>query len=284
MTRTQPVLWMGGLLGLGVLALASTSKNRQTVEKAVETAVDDTLDWVKRIVNRTSRHEGTYDSLNLNTDQAGLSFGRLQWSQRTGALGKLLREMHLADPDRFEGIFGPSWSRLLEVTGRGSLEPIDGAVLWSEPWIARFKAAGQVPAFQQVQDRLAAGGEYMHGAIQAARTLGVTSERALSITYDTSVQQGPGAAQSIALTVRRQLEGKTVSTRQLLTQYIQQAAAPFRANQNPGLHKRHPRLTWRQIGNEWHVFAGTVDLYLNIITRRTRLLNAGDLSDTTLSV
>jgi len=134
----------------------------------MEEAVEEGADWIKRIVDRTSKHEGTYDSLNLNSDNAGLSFGRLQWSQRTKALGNLLGEMHLADPTRFEAIFGSSWRRLLEVTKVGSLEPIDGAVLWTEPWVSRFKAAGREPIFRQVQDRLASGCQYMAAAIAAA--------------------------------------------------------------------------------------------------------------------
>lgn len=278
MTRQTTLFLAGGVIGM--VALVSASNGGETVTHTL----DATRDWLKRIVDRTSRHEGTYDSLNLNSDQAGLSFGRLQWSQRTGALGKLLQEFHVAHPARFEAIFGKSWRTLLEQTGRGSLDPIDGSVLWMEPWVSRFKAAGREPLFQQVQDRLAAGGEYMTGAIRAAKTLGLTTERVLSITYDTSVQQGPGAAQSIALSVRKQLAGRTVNTQQLLTHYIQQAAAPFRATQNPGQHRQHPRLAWRPVGAEWHVFAGSVDLYLNIITRRTHLLKAGELSDTLLSV
>ena len=134
----------------------------------MEDAVEEGVDWIKRIVDRTSKHEGTYDSLNLNAGPAGLSFGRLQWSQRTKALGNLLGEIHLADPARFDAIFGHGWRRLLEETKKGSLEPIDGAVLWTEPWVSRFKAAGREPIFRQVQDRLASGCQYMAAAIAAA--------------------------------------------------------------------------------------------------------------------
>ena len=280
MSDSAPWLLLGGVVGLGLLAAGSTDSGRQ----ALSTAADEGLDLLRRIVDRTSKHEGTYDSLNLNTDQAGLSFGRLQWSQRTGALGNLLGEFYLASPQLFVTTFGPDWRPLLDVTRKGSLEPVGGAVLWTSPWIERFKQAGQVQVFREVQDRLALGGDYMKAAIEAARTLGVVTERALSITYDTSVQQGAGAARKIASTVRAQLQGQTLTQRAILERYIQVAAAPFRSVQNPGQHSRHPRLEWRVVGTEWHVFAGSIDLYLNIIRRRTGLLNAPGLSDSTASV
>ena len=280
MSNSAPWLLLGGVVGLGLLAAGSTDSGRQ----ALSHAADEGLELLRRIVDRTSKHEGTYDSLNLNTDQAGLSFGRLQWSQRTGALGNLLGELYLASPQLFVTTFGPDWRPLLDVTRKGSLEPVGGAVLWTSPWIQRFKQAGQVQVFRDVQDRLALGGDYMKAAIEAARTLGVVTERALSITYDTSVQQGAGAARKIASTVRAQLQGQTLTQRAILERFIQVAAAPFRSIQNPGQHSRHPRLEWRVVGTEWHVFAGSTDLYLNIIRRRTGLLNAPGLSDSTASV
>lgn len=291
MSQNQGLLWLSGLFGLGLLAAASSPRGRRTVEDAVEKVeetvaevVEEGVDWIKRIVDRTSKHEGTYDSLNLNTDKAGLSFGRIQWSQRTGALGKLLSELYLTDPPRFESTFGSSWQKLLDVTRVGSLEPLNGAVLWAEPWVARFKAAGRDPVFQKVQDRLAMHGEYIAAAIVTAKILGVSTERAISIAYDTSVQQGSETAKIIARKVQTQLQGQTLPAKHVLERYVETAAAPFRTVQQPGRHSRSPDLEWRAVGSEWHVFAGKVDLFTNILSRRMRLLNDRTLSDTTITV
>ena len=45
-----------------------------------------------RVLARVSKHEGRHDSLNLNYDGAGLSFGIIQWAQKPGSLGVLLAE------------------------------------------------------------------------------------------------------------------------------------------------------------------------------------------------
>jgi hypothetical protein len=141
-----------------------------------------------------------------------------------------------------------------------------------------------MPVWQAVQDRLAMNGEYMAAAIVAAKTLGVTTERGISITYDTAVQQGPGAVKQIARQTARGLEGQTVPARQLLERFIHRAAAGFRATSQPPRHPRAPRLEWRPVGNEWHVFAKQVDLYSDIIRRRTGLLNAKNLADVPVKV
>ena len=36
---------------------------------------------------------------------------------------------------------------------------------------------------------------------------------------------------------------------------------------------------WRQVGREWHLFGGKVDLYYNILARRRAILADPNLSD-----
>mgnify|MGYP004146710213 FL=1 len=72
-------LVVGGVvaMALGGLMLAGSAGQRE----------DDVVDGVPvqvldRVIARVSKHEGTFDSLNLNRDGAGLSVGILPWSQR----------------------------------------------------------------------------------------------------------------------------------------------------------------------------------------------------------
>ena len=53
-----------------------------------------------------SATEGKTDSLNLNRDGNGLSYGIIQWTQRSGSLYKLLGSMQATDPAEFARVFG----------------------------------------------------------------------------------------------------------------------------------------------------------------------------------
>lgn len=277
---TRDPWWL--VAGIGVWALldagSRTSTGRQLMSQAKQ-SIDQGLDWIQQVIQRTIAHEGTYDSLNLNTDGAGLSFGILQWAQLPGALGELLAEMYRTDPARFAACFGPAYPQLLEVTRRGSLEPVSGAVLWAEPWISRFRAAGRDPVFRAVQDRLAARGTYMRAAIDAAQTLGVPTERGLALTFDTAVQQGPQAARQFAVDALQAHGNRPTTMRERLETYKLMAARPYRKTGPPPLHRQHPRLQWLQVGTEWHLFAGRIDLYIDILRRRNAILLDPALSD-----
>ena len=167
-TMNKGLLIGAGVVGLGALAIAASPKAQQAIQEGVEDAIDTSRDWMSRVIARVSAHEGSYDSLNLNSDGAGLSFGILQWAQKPGTLGGLLTAMYQADPDRFVATFGPAWSELLQATTAGSLAPVGGVVLWKEPWIGRFRAAGRDPVFVEVQNRMAAEGDHFKGALEAA--------------------------------------------------------------------------------------------------------------------
>lgn len=156
--------------------------------------------WKSRIAKPTIMFEssGRYDAANLNTDGAGLSFGLISWAQKPGSLGVLLQAMQRRDPARFATIFGPSADRLVAATLPGGVVAVDGAYLWQEPWISRFRAAGRDPVFRAVQDDLIFNGPYMAGAISAAMRLGgVPTERGLSLLFDRNVQQGPAKVASL---------------------------------------------------------------------------------------
>ena len=273
------VLIGAGVVGLGALAIAASPEAQQAISERVETVIDTSKDWMNRVIARVSAHEGRHDSLNLNADGAGLSFGILQWAQKPGTLGGLLTAMYQVDPARFAATFGPSWAELLQGTLAGSIGPVGGAVLWQEPWISRFKAAGRDPVFIDVQNRMAAEGDHFKGALRAAEALGFATERTMALLYDTSVQQGPGFAKKLAVKVRNLYAGKTADVIEILTTYAQLAPAHFRRTSAPTEAYPVSHIEWRKVGSEWHAWAGSFDLYAGILKRRMGIVADPGLGD-----
>ncbi len=276
--NTKPLLLLGGLGVLGLLALAAASST-----DTAQTAWRHSMDWMDRVITRVSKHEGKHDSLNLNLDGAGLSFGIIQWAQIVGNLGKLLSAMQQADPATFAATFGPHWQQLLAVTNAASrsarLAPVGGQVLWKEPWVSRFRQAGTTPVFIRTQNRVAAQGHHWLGAVQAARILGIATERSLALLYDTSVQQGPDFAQRHAQRIRDAYAGRPSSQLEILTAYASSAPAHFRRTSPPTKPYPSSHIEWRKTGDEWHAWAGVFDLYTGIIRRRMSIVNDPHLTD-----
>ena len=74
-------LLLGGLV---FLALAAPATPRPRVPS---------MDLASKVIDYVSRGEsgGKYTAQNRNADGAGLSFGILQWTQRSGSLGQIGR-------------------------------------------------------------------------------------------------------------------------------------------------------------------------------------------------
>lgn len=256
--------------------------------------------WVRRVLDRVSKHEGSYDALNLNTDGAGLSVGMLQWAQGPGNIPVIARAYKEADPALFAKVFDGRGDLLLGI-GR-SLAPVDGAVLWKEPWVSRFRRAGREPIFQAAQRRLAAGGEHFQGAVAAAKIMGAgfVTERGMALFFDTAVQQGAGAVQSIARFVAgggkssaSDAGGLSGGYRATLLRFATIAAEMHRRGEvgknwikknatdyeEPMGGGYKPRIWWAAGDGTYHHIVGAFDLYRDILRRRLEIVNDANLGD-----
>lgn len=286
MKPASAMWWAGGALaGVGVLAFASASPTGRAAARQAEAAVHG---WSRNVIAWVSRQEGKPDSLNRNLDGHGLSYGILQWTQKSGNLGVLLAAMFQADPAGFASIFGATWRNVLDVTARGSLEPVDGAHLWDEPWASRFVAAGRHPPFVEAQWALAQAGDHWRGAEAVAARLGLRTERSMTLFFDRSVHQGPVGAGRTAekLVAAYARAGRTsVPYLQVLVDFAALSAAPFRRttpSASPYFSERARHITWQPVGGEWHAVAGPFDLYEIVVRRTNDILRDRSLGDSLL--
>ena len=201
-------------IGLGVLASSTqrvvTGKVPTELLDVVPPSVALSFTWRNRIVYPTFLHESTgrYDAVNENEDGAGASVGLIQWSQAPGGLAELTNAIWRQRPDLMTRYFGSSAGRMvaqLALPGSEStdyaarLAPIDGARLWQEPWLSRWKKALIDPDIKDIQDGLVLNGSYMRTTLRIAKLFGGTpTERGLALIFDRAVQQGSGKASELA--------------------------------------------------------------------------------------
>lgn len=308
---------LGGLAVGGLLVLAwaagGNADDERLVQRRAEGKVADipVEQWTNVLLAKTSAHEGTYWSVQRNLDGQGVSYGIIQWTQRGGGLFEVLSAMQAADPNAFARIFGPSWAKVLDVARRKSLEPVDGAALWNEPWLSRFREAGRHPPFQAAQRRTAIGSDYMKAALQIADLLGVYTERAMTVYYNRTVHQGPagalGPARRLAEFYAANPGKRPEQDSVVLAQYGWYCAAKFRRTTPPdgACFNSACTIKWvqlqpgsleveletdldtggvrlvrvPQVGPTWHAVTGPWDLWDLIIQRTAEILNDGSLRD-----
>lgn len=282
MKRATAMMVGGGtvLVGAYLLTGAGAGAEARRVYGAAVTA----LEWLlQSTVKRVSAHEGKYTSLNLNTDDAGLSAGIIQWAQAPGQLGKLLVAMIEADPAKAQECFGLDLHLLLKGLNApdtaARMAPVAGFPVWNEPWVGRWRRALEHEPFQRVQLRLASEGQHMRWALDVVKVLNLSTERGLVLAYDRCVQQG-GAAVSRAKEALAKLatRGDTAAELDILDAFGAACAQYFRSTEATPT-RRFSRLVWRQVSGEWHAFSGKVDLYVDITRRVKSIMDDNDLSD-----
>lgn len=162
-------------------------------------------DTLQRIARNTVQLESRSDpgAINPSSDGAGVSLGLLQWSQKGGGLHELLTRWYRDAPDALGAALGPRWFDVLDVARRAALDPVDGAPLWQEPWLSRWRVALADPRLVALQRQLVIDGSHMRAAVRAAQAMGLTTHRGWSIVFDRTVQQGAGRVQRAAKTVGR---------------------------------------------------------------------------------
>jgi hypothetical protein len=133
----------------------------------------------------------------------GLHWGIVLFTQRGGLLGRVLRACERRDAAQFRQTLGDADAdQLLQVTGAESpdarLAPVGGALLWAEPWLERFRAAGRVPAFQAAQNEVAIE-HYFDRNLGFATALGLDTDRALAMVFDRAIHMGLGGGRAFVL-------------------------------------------------------------------------------------
>jgi hypothetical protein len=123
----------------------------------------------------------------------GLSWGIVQATELSGALGRVLAACKRRDAATFTRVFGADGDELLRVTNADTegdrLDPVGPCFLWEGDWPDRFRNAGRIPAFQAAQNEVAIEG-YLDPNLPFARFLGWDTDRALAMLYDRCVHMG----------------------------------------------------------------------------------------------
>lgn len=130
----------------------------------------------------------------------GLSYGAWQAAQEPGSLGSLLEYMKDADSQTFNEVFGGmrvASSLITTTTSRGRrtgkfsvrTRKVDGAFLWEEPWIRRFKKAADYEVFRRAQ-RAWVADQYLDRILPMADEYNMDSEGAIAVLFDIAVQFG----------------------------------------------------------------------------------------------
>lgn len=272
--------WMAGV-GVATAGLLLLGMEEPPRPVPVQTARQK-LRWsdlALRVITYVARREsaGRFWAQNRNTDGAGLSFGILQWTQKSGSLGGLLQQCAHQDPMAFTRIFGVAAPDLLRITNDNTpearLAPVGGVLLWEPPWTARFDAAGRHPPFQQVQIDLGARGVWMQEARLIGQHFGIHTERAYTLAFNRTNHMGWNA---------RKIAERLPPEAGLMG-FAAACAARYRATDvNP------PGSSWRWVqessGGAWHRFAGSVDLYADVVRRSSEILSDPSLSDEPLTL
>lgn len=154
---------------------------------------------IVRFVWLTSLFEtaGAFGAVNLNTDQCGVSFGILQWSQKPGQMHVILQACRARESAEWDRIIGGDG--ILDHTAKphGGLDAegfsIDPAFeLTKDPWRSKLIALGASPAMQRVQVDVASDVYQSQLAQIRAYAQEVRSQRGFAFLLDLSNQFGAG--------------------------------------------------------------------------------------------
>lgn len=176
------------------------------------------LDWpdlFERCLQLTARLEGHgYQIIVGDFDGAGLTWGIIGFTLRSGGIQALLREALLRDPDLVRAAFGSVADELAE---RMATDDWDQLKAWADsisvgskgigvaqPWRDGFRQLGAAPFMKQLQ-RDRARRQYFEPAQATARALQLGGDLGSALAFDIHVQNG-----GVKPADRRTLEARMV--------------------------------------------------------------------------
>src|SRR5260221_2411211 len=163
-----------------------------------------------RALEVTAAHEGHGFTLAKgNYDGAGLTWGIIGFTIKSGEVSKLLLELERRAPAVVEQAFGTEKDELLDIMASSRAKQIAWAdalslgakkVRLSEPWRSAFGTLGETDEAQALQLEVVSR-DYFEPARRTAKELGLNTELAMALAFDIHVQNGgigKGARETIA--------------------------------------------------------------------------------------
>jgi hypothetical protein len=145
--------------------------------------------FIDRVVHAIGKNEGSFTSINWNDNGAGISVGKAQWNQKAGELPSFLKNMHEADPGKFDAIFGPHAKNMLNESFVRNASITKGSDLGN-----RMAAALSEPRFQEVQSEMLR--DKVVRAVELSTKYGHTSELFVAQVADMANQFGWGGVEA----------------------------------------------------------------------------------------
>jgi len=149
----------------------------------------------QRALQLTGDWEGTgYSGANGNFDGQGITWGVVGFTWSNGELQGILGEVQSRYPAVFTKAFGSLEAQLTNVLK----QPLASQMAWARSistnggnsiasqWAAAFKALGQAPEVQQIENEHVQ--HYWLAGMQFVADFGLTSEKGLALCFDIAVQ------------------------------------------------------------------------------------------------
>jgi hypothetical protein len=132
----------------------------------------------------------------------GLSYGAWQAAQEFGTLGEMLLLFRHRNADLFDQIMGGrarSKAVLLMTNAEGKrvgdrsprVQKLEGADLWDEPWLSRFKELAQHEVFRQAQRDIIIS-QYLVPVCALCAEHRLLDQVSIAVLFDVSIQHGVG--------------------------------------------------------------------------------------------
>ena len=196
---------------------------------------DQLIDYVARVESG-----GSYTAWTSNDNGAGISFGLIQFNQRKGSLPTLLQRREAKDPPKFAQIFGGKKSVFLNERVFRQLH------FQGDPWKSFFTQMGEYPPFQEVQRELAQD-EYLEPARKLLHKHSLSSEKALAMLFDLSIQYGVTGAEN---KLQKAIEAVKEKTQNLTENEILVKLAELSDTHDYDNQRRHRILVDEKISSE----------------------------------